>query len=281
MNNPKKPIVAYQGEPGAYSEAAALEHLGTEIETMPCASFEEAFTHVQSGMALYAFLPIENSLAGSIHRNYDLMVRHNLQVRGEYHFRVSHCLLAIPGAQLLEIQRAHSHPQALAQCEARLNQLGLERVVEADTAGSARLVKEWNDKHAAAVASRHAADVYGLQVLLDKLEDQPNNFTRFLLLSTEGTISRAEDVEYKSSIVFTLENIPGALFKALSVFAIRDIDLSKIESRPIPEKTWEYLFYVDFIGHADDLRIKVALDNLGEYVHTFRMLGSYPRHIIT
>ncbi|KAA3648480.1 MAG: prephenate dehydratase [Chloroflexi bacterium] len=277
----QNPTVAYQGEPGAYSEAAALEHFGTDIETLPSTSFEQAFEYVQSGQADYGMLPIENSLAGSIHRNYDLMVRHDLQVCGEYHFRVSHCLLALPEAKLEDVQRAHSHPQALAQCEASLNELGLERLVEADTAGSARLVKEWNDKQAAAIASSRAAEVYGLQILREKLEDQSNNYTRFLVLSADEKVKAGEGVEYKSSIVFSLQNIPGALFKALSVFALRDIDLTKIESRPIPEKTWEYLFYVDFIGHAEDLRIKVALDNLSEYAQTFRLLGSYPRHLVS
>ena len=281
MTSNPKPIVAYQGEPGAYSEAAALEHFGADIDTKPSPSFEQAFEFVQSGQADYGLLPIENSLAGSIHRNYDLMVRHDLQVVGEYHFRVSHCLLALPDAKLEDVQRAHSHPQALAQCEASLTDLGLERVVEADTAGSARMVKEWGDKQAAAIASSRAAEVYGLQILRDQLEDQPNNFTRFLVLSADENVEVEDGVEYKSSIVFSLENIPGALFKALSVFALRDIDLTKIESRPIPEKTWEYLFYIDFIGHADDLRIKVALDNLSEYASTFRLLGSYPRHVVS
>lgn len=276
----KTQLVAFQGEPGAYSELAALEYFGPGIQTLPCPTFDALFEAVSAQRCQLGIAPIENSLAGSIHRNYDLMLRfENLHIVGEYHLRVQHCLLALPGAKLENIVRVHSHPQALAQCEANLNRLGLQREAEADTAGSARLLRERGDLQAAALASRRAAEVYGLQILLENLEDNPANFTRFVALAlTPAHVDDPESSDYKTSIVFSLQNRPGALFKALSVFALRDIDLTKLESRPIPGKPWEYLFYVDFAGHAASRNCSRALDHLGELAPYLRILGSYPRH---
>ena len=162
-------IVAFQGEPGAYSELAAFEHFGPEINTLPCESVEIVYEAILAGEATHGMLPFENSLAGSIHRNYDLVLRHELHIVSEYHLRVSHCLLGVPGTQIKNLQRAHSHPQALAQCEHNLTQLGLQRVAEKDTAGSARLIKEWKDPQAAAIASTRAAEVYNLEILQKNL----------------------------------------------------------------------------------------------------------------
>jgi prephenate dehydratase len=295
MNDPLQ--IAFQGEPGAYSEEAALEYFGPGVKTTPQNSFEQVFSRVNEGDCDYGLIPIENSLAGSIHRNYDLMLRHALHITGEYHLRVSHCLLALPGIQLGDIRRVHSHPQALAQCESRLEELGLEPVVETDTAGSARLLREWNDRQAAALASRRAAEVYGLDILIDHMEDNPANFTRFLAISRqplepEELLEKAgrtfpavqneegfeSTVEYKTSVVFSMDNRPGALFKALSVFALREIDLTKIESRPIAGKPWNYMFYIDFTGHAKNPVCRRALEHLQEIATFWRLLGSYPRH---
>jgi prephenate dehydratase len=271
--------IAFQGEPGAYSELAAYEHFGPEISTFPCESFDDAYEAILTGEATHSMLPFENSLAGSIHRNYDLILRHELHIVSEYHLRVSHCLLGIPGAKIEDIQRAHSHPQALAQCEQNLIRLGIERVAEKDTAGSARLIKEWRDAQDAAVASTRAAEVYDLEILRENLEDNPHNYTRFLALTQESLIVDDPEVgDYKTSVVFSLKNTPGVLFKALSVFALRDIDLTKIESRPIQGKPWEYMFYVDFAGHRQALNCSRALDHLGEMAAFMRVLGSYPRH---
>jgi prephenate dehydratase len=271
-------LVAFQGEPGAYSEQAALEYLGDGITTLPCRAFEDVFQAVSSGRATNGILPIENSLAGSIHRNYDLLLRNDLHIVGEYFLRVSHCLLALPGVKTGEIRRVYSHPQALAQCEGNLARLQLEPVVAADTAGSARELRDNGDRYAAALASRRAAQVYGLEILQEHMEDNPANYTRFLSLACQPfQIGAPEQDRYKTSIVFALKNLPGVLFKALSVFALRDIDLTKIESRPIPGKPWEYLFYIDFIGHADSGPCQRALDHLGEFATFLRNLGSYPR----
>jgi prephenate dehydratase len=276
-----KLTIAFQGEPGSYSELAAFEHFGAEIGTIPCESFETAFEAVSQGACTYGLLPFENSLAGSIHRNYDLILRHELYIASEYHLRVQHCLLGLPGARIEEIREVHSHPQALAQCEHTLTRLGVQRVNAADTAGSARLVKAGGDKCVAAIASTRAAQVYGLAILVENLEDNPSNFTRFLALSTMPLqVDDPEKGDYKTSVVFSLKNQPGALFKALSVFALRDIDLTKIESRPIQGKPWEYLFHIDFAGHQGALNCERSLEHLGELATYLRVLGSYPRHYV-
>lgn len=273
--------IAFQGEAGAYSELAAFECFGEEISTLPCPAFEDVFAVVNAGECGYGLLPVENSLAGSIHRNYDLMLRHDLYIVTEYHLRVSHCLLALPGVMLEDIKSVHSHPQALAQCEVNLARLGVERVAEADTAGSARQLRQDRDVHAGVLASSRAAEVYDLDILAEHMEDNQANYTRFLALSLEPLqVEEPEVGEYKTSVVFSLKNKPGALFKALSVFALRDIDLTKIESRPIPGQLWEYMFYVDFAGHSHAQNCRRALDHLGELAPFLRLLGSYPRHHI-
>ncbi|MBN1146641.1 MAG: prephenate dehydratase [Anaerolineales bacterium] len=272
-------LVAFQGEPGAYSEQATLEYFGEGVSTLSCRSFDEVFDAVRRGDSTHGMLPFENSLAGSVHRNYDLMLRHDLHIVGEYHLRVSHCLLALPEARLQDIRQVQSHPQALAQCEANLARMGVERVAGTDTAGSARLVKEGGDIHVAALASQRAAKVYSLQILAEQMEDNSANYTRFLALASKPlAMEDPETGDYKTSIVFSLKNHPGSLFKALSVFALRDIDLTKIESRPIPGQPWEYLFYVDFAGHIHQVVCKRALEHLQELATFLRVLGSYPRH---
>ncbi|NJC95128.1 MAG: prephenate dehydratase [Anaerolineae bacterium] len=264
--------VAFQGEPGAYSEQAVFDYFG-EVEALPCESFDAGFDAVNDRRADTGLIPIENSLAGSIHQNYDLLLRNQLHIVGEYLLRVRHCLITLPGVQKAEIQKAISHPQALGQCAAYLRNLGIKPEPVYDTAGSVKMLKESGARDTAAIASRRAAELYGMQVLEEGIEDNAENYTRFLAIRTEAVVPAGEA---KTSIVFTLKNEPGSLFKAMSVFALRDIDLTKIESRPLQGKPWEYLFYIDFIGSTKNEVTKRALDHLGEYALTLRVLGSYP-----
>ena len=272
--------VAFQGEPGAYSEQAVFNYYGN-IETLPRESFDAVFDAVVSVASEAALIPIENSLAGSIHQNYDLLLHHNLHIVGEYLLRVRHCLIAMPGVKKEDIQKAISHPQALGQCAAYLRSHGIKAEQVYDTAGSVKMLKESGARDTAAIASRRAAEIYEMQILEEGIEDNPENYTRFLAIQREAIVPEGDHHSggmAKTSIVFTLKNQPGALFKAMSVFALLDIDLTKIESRPLQGKPWEYLFYIDFIGAAQEDTVRRALDHLGEYALTLRVLGSYPRY---
>ena len=271
-------IVAFQGERGAYSEAATVAHFGEAVQPLPCPSFEAVFDAVTEGSADQGVIPVENSLAGSIHRNYDLLLRYDLTIVGEVQFRIAHHLMALPGVRLADVRRVYSHPQALAQCERSLDELTphVERIPTYDTAGSAKMLLEEDIRDGAAIASRRAADFYHMSVLRDDLEDDPENYTRFLVLGQEPVVP---DGAAKTSIVFSMDNVPGALFKSLAVFALRDIDLTKIESRPLQGKRWQYLFYIDFAGSVHETPCCNALNHLQEITSLFRVLGSYPRRV--
>ena len=264
--------IAFQGESGAYSEAAALR-FDPAAEVFPCESFEDVFSSVESTRIGYGILPIENSIGGSIHRNYDLLVQHELPIVGEVMLRVTHQLLAVPGTKVEDVKRIYSHPQALAQCERFLHALsGVEIVATYDTAGSAKLIRDQHAHDAAAIASARAGEVFGLSVLASGIQDFDENITRFLIVSRSATPLGEPD---KTSLVFTLHNEPGALFKALSVFALRNIDLTKLESRPIRGRAFEYLFYADISVPRQDLQCARALVHLAEFARSLRTLGSY------
>lgn len=264
--------IAYQGEPGAYSEAAALRY-SDHADLLPCETFEGVFAAVDQGKATHGILPVENSIGGSIHRNYDLLLEHDLPIVGEIQRVITHNLMALPGTTIDQLTRIYSHPQALAQCERFLRSLP-DVAVEAtyDTAGSAKLVKEKHLVDAGAIASERAAQVFGLEILKAEIQDFSDNITRFLVISRTADPDPAVD---KTTVVFSLPNEPGALFKALSVFALRDIDLTKIESRPIRGRPWEYLFYVDLPLGRHDVRCSRALIHLAEFARSMRTLGSY------
>jgi prephenate dehydratase len=273
--------VAFQGEPGAYSEAAALALLGEDILPVPFPSFDAVFEAIEKNGFERAIVPLENSLAGSIHRNYDLLLQNHLSIIGEFSLRVSHCLMAKPGVALEAIRRVYSHPQALAQCEGSLQSLGdqVQVIASQDTAGSARMLHDegWDD--AAAIASERAALIYGLSILRRDFEDEPSNFTRFVALAPDPLpISELPaPANCKTSLAFAGKNEPGLLFRCLSAFALRNIDLCKIESRPMRGIPWNYIFYIDFIGHPGEERYQRALDQLIEMTTFMRIFGSYPR----
>lgn len=268
--------VAYQGEPGAYSEAALLEYFHGKVTAFGKNSFEDVFEAVESGACSYGFIPIENSLAGSIHRNYDLLREHSLFIIGETSLRVQHCLIANLGVKKEQVRIVQSHPQALEQCRGYLNRWpGVTAEPVYDTAGAVKLLSDTHDQTTAAIASHHSAELYHMDILAEGIEDNPANFTRFLVLAPQP-VNPGKDA--KTSIVVSLHNQPGSLFKALSVFALRDIDLTKLESRPLIGLPGQYLFYIDFAGSIQDEPIKRALNHLEEYAAMLRVLGSYPRH---
>src|SRR5213595_360311 len=263
--------IAYQGEPGAYSEAAALA-FDPESTPLPCRSFEDVFQAVSDGSAARGIVPMENTIGGSIHRNYDLLVEHELPIVGEVQLKVDHCLLALPGVRLEDVRVVHSHPQALAQCERFLRGLSdVEIAAVYDTAGGAKLIREQELRHDAAIASIRAAHVFKLQVLQRGIQDFDTNITRFFVIARHPITEGAD----KTSIVFSMPSQPGALFRALSVFALRDIDLTKLESRPIRGRAWEYMFYADLSVSRDDVNCGRALVNLAEFARWVRTLGTY------
>jgi prephenate dehydratase len=265
--------IAYQGEPGAFSEAAS-RRVSADAQLLPCRSFEDVFDAVDAGPAGYGVLPIENSIGGSIHRNYDLLLEHELPIVGEVEMPVVHHLLALPGTSLDQLRRVYSHPQGLAQCERFLRTLtGVEIIATYDTAGSAKLVADERLTDAAAIASARAGQVFGLASLASGIQDYDDNITRFIVIGRRPIDSAVAD---KTSIVFSLPNEPGSLFKALSVFALRNVDLTKMESRPIPGRPWAYLFYTDLAAARDELPCARALSHLAEFAPTLRVLGSYP-----
>jgi arogenate/prephenate dehydratase len=269
--------IAFQGEPGAYSEAAALR-FNPRCEAVACPAFEDVFETVERGRATCGVLPIENSIGGTIHRNYDLLLHFELRIVGEVELPVVHSLVAMPGTRFEDVRQIYSHPQALAQCDRFLRSMrGVEVVATYDTAGSARLIRDKGLANTAAIASERAAEVFGLDVLQSAIQDFADNITRFLVVG-RGSLADpppGTPVPNKTTIVFSLPNEPGALFKALSVFALRGIDLTKLESRPLPGRPWEYLFYADLAVGSHEFRCGRALTHLAEFATQLRTLGTY------
>ncbi len=275
MSHPRAPLVAIQGERGAFSELAARSLFGPRARILPCSEFDAMFRAAETGRCLYALAPVENTIAGSIHRVYDLLLDSPLKVAGETIIRVSHTLVALPGVRLRDVRRVYSHPVALAQCERFFRRFPrLTRVATNDTAGSVRLLREEGARDAAAIAPALAARLYGARILKRGLEDHRANFTRFFLLSRKGAPLAAAD---KTSVLFATRHVPGALFRCMGVFALRDINLLKIESRPMRGRPWEYIFHLDFEGSPRQERCRNALRHLEEACDFVRVLGSYPK----
>jgi prephenate dehydratase len=268
--------IAFQGERGAFTELAAIQYFGGREKTLPVARWEDVFEAAENHRATYGIIPIENSLGGSIHHNYDLLLHHGLSITGEIYLKISQFLLANKGVGIRQVTRVFSHPQGFEQCKLFFkNMPDVECVPVSNTAAAAKKIKEEGLCDAAAVSSMQAAIDYDLKVLARNIEDDKENITRFLILSNKRRATRGA-ASMKTSVVFALKNIAGALFKSLSVFALRDIDLLKIESRPVRGKPFEYMFYLDFSGSADDEAQRNAINHLREITVLCRVLGSYP-----
>jgi prephenate dehydratase len=273
MTSEKPLTVAIQGEKGAFSHQAAIEALGPGIEVLSRATFDELFDSVVEEKADRALVPIENSLHGSIHENYDRLKSRPLHIVGETQLRIRQCLIARPGSSVGMIRRVASHPVALAQCRRFFAERPqVEAVTAYDTAGAVQDLMKGGLATQGAIASRLAAGLYGAQVLLDGIEDDPENYTRFLLLAREAGETEAAS---KTSIVFVLDNRPGALYDALGFFASRKVDLCKLESRPLRGHPWEYSFYLDVLGDPRGVAGQ-AIEELGRSCRELRILGSYP-----
>jgi prephenate dehydratase len=274
---------AFQGERGAFSEDAARQLLGPEVVTLPRKSFDDMFEAVVSGAADCALAPIENTLAGSVIRNYDLLLEFDLTIVGEVVLRVVHNLIALRGSRIDQIRRVYSHPVALAQCERFFNAHPAFEVVPAyDTAGAVKMIVEAGRTDEAAIAGRSAAEVYGAEILAEGIESNAQNFTRFFLLVRPDRVesvvpATTGSAERKTSIVFRTGNRPGALYRSLAAFAEERIDLTKIESRPIEGRPWEYSFYLDFLGDRASAPVQRALAHLAAQAENLRILGSYPK----
>lgn len=269
--------VAFQGEPGAYSEVAVLQLLPDAVP-LPSTAFRDVFDRVESGEANWGVVPIENSLTGSIKENYDLLSERSLRLVGETIVAVQHCLMALPGQHLGDIRQVLSHPQGLEQSSEFLRLLGAEPVSAYDTAGSAKLIRQEARQGVAAIASRRAAEIYRLEILAEGIQDQAHNYTRFLAIALPGkTPPFALSGRRKTSLVLGLPNKPGALHEALGVLARRGIQLTRLESRPNRKKPWEYLFYLDFEGDLLDPPIAEAIAELDRHATSLVPLGSYPQ----
>jgi prephenate dehydratase len=279
MKIAKHARVAFQGERGAFSEEAAVKLLGEEITLVPRPTFEAAFSAISDGVAEYILAPIENSLAGSVHRSFDLLVDSRLNILAEVIIPIAHNLIVAPGGSFEDIQTVESHPVALAQCEQFFAaNPRLKRIATEDTAGSVREVVRARDHTRGAIAGKRAAGIYGGATVREHLEDNRENYTRFLLLSAspEPPQNNSQEQPDKLSLVFQLDHRPGALYHALEPFARRGLNLMKIESRPVHGRPWQYRFYLDLQASRRNPEVRAALGELEKLVVDLRILGSYP-----
>ncbi len=268
-------IVAFQGVKGAYSEDAVFSWNADAI-ALECPEFVDLFDAVRSGRADLGMLPVENSIEGSVTSANDLLFRSDLKVMGEVMVHIRHCLIGHPDAELADVRRVYSHPQALAQCRDLLtSHPEWQKVPAFDTAGSVRMIKERGSKEEAALASRRAASTYGMKVLLEDVQSVKNNITRFFVLSRDGS----QEMGNKTALAFTTKNQPGALFDCLKAFATHDVNITKLESRPWRGRTWEYVFYLDLDGDAREGKVAEALTVLRDSASCVRIFGSFMKAV--
>jgi prephenate dehydratase len=270
--------VAFQGERGAYSELAVFRFFPNS-KPVPVRSFQEVIEKLLSGLSDYAVVPIENSIEGSVNEVYDLLLQSNLYIVGETYQSIHHCLIAIKGNDLRSIKEVYSHPQALAQCRHYLNEKKLDSIPVYDTAGAVKMVKEGQNKRAAAIASKRAAEIYEMEILDIGIEDRKNNFTRFYILSRDPADTKPSGSD-GTSIIFSVKHEPGSLVNILSEFARREINLTKIESRPTKETPWEYNFFTDFEGHVLDSKVRDVLKAIEPKTAFVKILGSYKKEMV-
>jgi len=266
--------IAFQGEPGANSHVACLE-VFPGMEAVACATFEDAIAAVRSGEAVYAMIPIENSVAGRVADIHHLLPESELYIVGEHFLRVRHQLLAKPGTRIEEIKRVLSHTQALGQCRNTLRKLGLKPIPEADTAGSARLVAEGSDPTQAAIATTLAAEIYGLEILKSDVEDEVHNTTRFVILSAEPDDAEPDEGPVITTFIFRVRNVPAALYKALGGFATNGVNMTKLESYQLEGTFNATMFFSDVEGHPADRMVRLALEELSFFSTQVRVLGTY------
>jgi prephenate dehydratase len=267
------PIVAFEGIKGAYSESAIFQFFGPETQTLSCNSLVGIFEAVERGQADLGMLPVENALTGSLPRAYDLLMQRDLRIRAEVYMNIRHTLMVAPGVKFSDLRRVRSTSHSLKQCEKFINRTGLEPVLSFDTASSARDLAQKPEPDLGVIASKLAAQIYKLDILQEEIEDTPYNYTRFFVLGNEDP-PRAQ--RSKTSLILSTRHLPGSLYHCLGEFAERNLNLTKIESRPRPNRPWQYLFYLDFEGHWQDAIAEAALLGLLRRAGFVKMLGSYP-----
>ncbi len=263
--------VSFQGERGAYSEAAALSFFDNKIDTIPLPTFVDVLKSTENNKSEYSILPVENSLEGSVGESYDLLYSTNLNAVGEIYHRIIHCLIGFDS--LDSIDTVYSHTQALGQCRKFIEEHGMKKVPTYDTAGSVKIIKDLNKKNIGCIASKRASEIFQVPVIKEEVEDNSNNYTRFLILSKNKT---KETKKNKTSIIFSIKHESGALHHIIKMIYEYEINLTKIESRPKKSTPWEYNFYVDFEGHENNSKVKEMLDKIKEKTTFLKILGSYP-----
>lgn len=268
--------VSFQGERGAYSEAASRAFFDEKIETVPLPTFAEVLQSTTDNKTDYSVLPVENSLEGSVGESYDLLFSTSLNVIGEYYLRIEHCLIG--NGKLDDVDTVYSHPQALGQCRNFIEKHGMKTVPTYDTAGSVKIIKDIGTKNVACIASNMASEIYNMPIIATEIANNLNNYTRFLILSKSQKSETGKD---KTSIIFSIKHEPGSLYRIIENFHQYNVNLTKIESRPNKTSTWEYNFYVDFEGHLENSKISEMLEKIKKDTLFMKILGSYPSAKLT